>query len=475
LASNDLEYRLTLKDQFKKTMQGAASETKRLDSAMGKLDGRLSSMGKAVAGYFAFSTLKNFGSEIIDSLKNYESFSASLRTLMYGDKETAKALENQLVTLASKTPFSLVDVQQGTKQLLAYGFQAGQITKTLTTLGDVSSGVGAPLTDIVYLYGTLKTQGRAFTKDIMQFTSRGIPIIKELAKQFGVTEDKVQGLVEAGKVGFPQIERAFSDMTKSGGQFFGMMSEQSKTVGGQLSNLGDAWEQLKVNIGKSQTGIINSTISWANNMVSNFNRAISALNDIEQAFTKSGAEQFSFKERADDFAYTFLQNISFGKLGQQSAMDYYRNYQTTLTDQLNSAKTKSELLGAKAGLYLQRNELRKQRFTDKTLNESGFERMMAITDAALSRVEGSLKLLSVKPQLTESALKSESATKSGGSTVGSSVDVYGNRPQNINITLDRLGDITINGTTITEDAKQVKDIWSKQLLEVLNDANLIAR
>lgn len=456
-------------------MQGAASETKRLDSAMGKLDGRLSTMGKAIGGYFAFSAIKDFGSQIIDSLKNYESFSASLRTLMYGDKETAKALENQLVTLASKTPFSLVDVQQGTKQLLAYGFQAGQITNTLTKLGDISSGVGAPLTDIVYLYGTLKTQGRAYTKDIMQFTARGIPIIKELAKQFGVTEDKVQGLVEAGKVGFPQIERAFTDMTRQGGQFFGMMSEQSKTVGGQLSNLGDAWEQLKVNIGKSQTGIINSTISWANNMVSNFNRAISALNDIEQAFTKSGAAQFSFKERADDFAYTFLQNISFGKLGQQSAMDYYRNYQTTLSDQISSAKTKSELLGAKAGLYLQRNELRKQRFTDKTLNETGFERMMSITDAALSRVEGSLKLLSVKPQLTESALKSESATKSVGSTVGSSVDVYGNRPQNINITLDRLGDITINGTTITEDAKQVKDIWSKQLLEVLNDANLIAR
>jgi len=455
-------------------MQGAAIEAKLLDSAVSKLDGRLSTMGKAVAGYFAFSTIKDFSGQIIDSLKNYESFSASLRTLMYGDKETAKALENQLISLAAKTPFSLVDVQQGTKQLLAYGFQAGQITKTLTTLGDISSGVGAPLTDIVYLYGTLRTQGRAYTKDIMQFTGRGIPIIRELAKQFGVTEDKVQGLVEAGKVGFPQIERAFSDMTRQGGQFFGMMSEQSKTVGGQLSNLGDAWEQLKVNIGKSQTRIINSTISWANNMVSNFNRAISALNDIEQAFTKSGAAKFSFKERADDFAYTFLQNISFGKLGLQSAMDYYREYQTALSDQISRSKTKGELLGAKAGLLLQRNELRRQRFTDKTLNETGFERMMSITDVALSRVEGSLKLLSVKPQLTESALKSD-VTKSGGSTVGSSVDVYGNRPQNINITLDRLGDVIINGTTMKEDAKEVKEIWSKQLLEVLNDANLMAR
>lgn len=476
MASNDLEYRLTLKDQFKKTMQGAASETKRLDSAMGKLDGRLSTMGKAIGGYFAFSAIKDFGSQIIDSLKNYESFSASLRTLMYGDKETAKALENQLVTLASKTPFSLVDVQQGTKQLLAYGFQAGQITKTLTKLGDISSGVGAPLTDIVYLYGTLKTQGRAYTKDIMQFTARGIPIIKELAKQFGVTEDKVQGLVEAGKVGFPQIERAFTDMTRQGGQFFGMMSEQSKTVGGQLSNLGDNWEQLKVSIGKSQTGIINNTISWANTLLGKFQQIIDGGNKMDEAFSRFGAKQYSWSENlfnALSFGSTSKNEVEKWFTGGKGEMEMLQRSLESLyvkpseRGQIDALKSQTRLLTLMSNYS--------KAFAKKEMGADEYKRGLALMEYSLTQVKGNLKLQSAKPTITESATSNTLTGNTNKSSIGSSVDVYGNRPQNINITLDRLGDITINGTTITEDAKQVKDIWSKQLLEVLNDANLIAR
>jgi hypothetical protein len=47
-----------------------------------------------------------------------------------------------------------------------------------------------------------------------------------------------------------------------------MMEEQSKTVGGQLSNLDENWKQLEVNIGESQTGLIASTVKWANEMLS---------------------------------------------------------------------------------------------------------------------------------------------------------------------------------------------------------------
>ena len=71
----------------------------------------------------------------------------------------------------------------------------------------------------------------------MQFTSRGIPIIDELAKQFGTTKEKVSELVETGKVGFPQVEKAFQSLTGPAGIFYNLMQEQSKMLTGQLSNL----------------------------------------------------------------------------------------------------------------------------------------------------------------------------------------------------------------------------------------------
>ncbi len=109
-----------------------------------------------------------------------------------------------------------------------------------------------PLGDIAYLYGTLKTSGRVTLMDLRQFAGRGIPIYETLAKRLKTTTTEINNMVSAGKIGFKDVQGAFRDMTKEGGQFFNLMADQSKTVGGQLSNLGDSWEQLKVNISREK-------------------------------------------------------------------------------------------------------------------------------------------------------------------------------------------------------------------------------
>ncbi|MFA5432303.1 MAG: tape measure protein, partial [Candidatus Paceibacterota bacterium] len=86
--------------------------------------------------------------------------------------------------------------------------------------------------------------------DINQLTNRGIPIIKELAKQFGVTESEVKNLVESGDVGFEQLEQAFIDLTGEGSQFGGLMEEQAKTLPGLWSNFMDAVSQATVTVGE---------------------------------------------------------------------------------------------------------------------------------------------------------------------------------------------------------------------------------
>ena len=52
-------------------------------------------------------------------------------------------------------------------------------------------------------------------EDINQLTGRGIPIIGELAKPFGVSDSEVKKLIESGQVGFPAIELAFIDCNSS--------------------------------------------------------------------------------------------------------------------------------------------------------------------------------------------------------------------------------------------------------------------
>lgn len=230
----------------------------------------------AVGGYLSIAAASNFLNKMIQVRGEFQQLEVAFTTMLQS-KSKADQLLAEVAELAAKTPFGLQDAAQGTKQLLAYGFQADEIVKTLTTLGNIASGVSAPLNDIVYLYGTLRTQGRAYTQDIRQFTGRGIPIIQELAKQFGVTAEEVNDLVAAGKVGFPDIEKAFASMTSQGGMFFNLMQEQSKTLVGQISNLEDAFDAMLNNIGKSTEGIASTAISGLTFLVENYQAIINIL------------------------------------------------------------------------------------------------------------------------------------------------------------------------------------------------------
>lgn len=253
---------------------GALTETAKKEATA--IDNVVRRATAAIAAYATFTTATNFVKDIVTVRGEFQKLEISFKTMLKS-KDAADQLMAQAIELAAKTPFTLQQVGEGAKQLLAYGFGAGQVTDNLKMLGDVAAGVGAPLGDIVYLYGTLRTQGRAYTKDIMQFTARGIPIISELAKQFGVAEEEVQGMVEAGKVGFPEVEQAFQSLTGSSGLFFNLMEEQSKSLTGQLSNLQDAWQSMLNEIGKSNEGIFNTAIQAAIALVKNYEIVIDIL------------------------------------------------------------------------------------------------------------------------------------------------------------------------------------------------------
>ena len=173
-------------------------------------------------------------------------FTTMLRS---GDK--AKALMADLTAFSAETPFELPEVVSAGKMLLAYGVAADDVKGTLRQLGDIAAGVGAPIGDIAYLFGTARVQGRLFAADINQFTNRGIPIISALAKTMGVAEGSIKKMTEEGKIGFPELQKALDYLTNSGGQFEGLMAAQSQTLAGLFSTLKDNIGITLATIGRS--------------------------------------------------------------------------------------------------------------------------------------------------------------------------------------------------------------------------------
>lgn len=192
------------------------------------LKGALVAVGLAVGAVAAPVTMAS----------EMESQQVAFKTML-GDAEKARAVMSDVTKFAAETPYELPELTGATKKMLAFGSSDKTVVNELRMIGDVASGVTAPIGEIAEIYGKARVQGRLFAEDVNQFTGRGIPIIQELAKQFGVSDGQVKKLVEDGKVGFPALEQAFQSMTGEGGKFHDMMKEQSKTGAGLWSTLMD--------------------------------------------------------------------------------------------------------------------------------------------------------------------------------------------------------------------------------------------
>ena len=249
-------------------MTGKTAEAKK---QMQELDRSGLSLQKTIGRLASAFAMKELVSKIATVRGEFQQLEVAFKTML-GSAEQAKTLMSQLTQTAATTPFGLEDVAQGAKQLLAYGFEAEKVNETLIRLGDIAAGLSVPLNDLVYLYGTTMAQGRLYTQDLNQFTGRGIPMISELAKQFGVAESKVKELVEAGKVGFPEVQKVIESLTDEGGKFGGLMEAQSKTITGQISNIEDAISMMFNELGQQSEGVINTTLSGISYVIEHYER-----------------------------------------------------------------------------------------------------------------------------------------------------------------------------------------------------------
>lgn len=274
-ARNRLEVR-KLTREYKEFAGG----TNNADDVVKSLTDSLKRTAAEIGGLVA---IKRFGSDVIEATGKMQQLQVALSTILQ-DKSKADQLIADIVQFAAKTPFNLDDVATGAKQLLAYGSSADNVVNELSMLGDVASGLQIPIGQLIYLYGTLRTQGRAMTVDIRQFAGRGIPIYEELAKVLGVSKDQVGELVKEGKVGFKEVEQAFKNMTSEGGKFANLMESSAGTWPQRLSNIEDTLFQKMNEFGNKYKEVFEFGIGTAEDLVESLDDVLSVMGGLIAAY-----------------------------------------------------------------------------------------------------------------------------------------------------------------------------------------------
>lgn len=180
------------------------------------------------------------------------------------DAEKATQIKDEWTQLASSTPFSTSDIDSAGKKLLAFNIESEKVTDTLRRIGDISAATGSSISEIADIYGKAAVQGRLFAEDINQFQGRGIPVVQALAKVLNVAETEIRGMVTEGKIGFPELEKAFNFMTDEGGQFAGMMDKLSESTLGKFSTTMDNAKLALASFGEVLQPTANALLELAN-------------------------------------------------------------------------------------------------------------------------------------------------------------------------------------------------------------------
>lgn len=528
--NNNLQYTLSLKDLFSKNMANAIGQTEKLDSKM-------SGLGNGIKSLVAGVGVAYLGKEIFEAGTAMDSLNISLKTML-GSKEKADKLMGQMIKFASETPFQQDEVATAGKQLLAYGVSADNIIPSLKMLGDVSAGLNQPIGEIAYLFGTIKTQGKAMTVDIRQFANRGIPIYEELAKVTGKSGSELQKFIEDGKVGFPQIEQAFKNMSGQGGKFAGLMGELSKTTGGQWSNLKDQLIQLAVSIFKILQPAINALITGLKVLMGFINNNLGTIKTLATVILSvwvamklwNGITMLISAVTGVKFLISLvsmtagLQGMTVAQYALNTAMelnplglvlgavlllvaalkDLYDKYQLikgqfqAKENNLQSIYFKGQIDSVRAlskeyqGLGMSAEQANQKaistqsskidkamagKFADLKSGKITKEAFDYASGVASKAKEGLKSVFNEKTSIAGGTNPSLSSVSSGTKTSkDSGTEISGSKPQNLTINITKLVEsLNVNTTNLKESAQRIREEVAKALLETVNDVNLVAR
>ncbi len=260
-------------------------------SVVGRFQGSMTAMAAKAAALAApvvsagaaFAGIK----KAIAAAADMESTGVAFKTLI-GDAAKAAETINRLKQLGAETPFDFPELADAGRKLIAFGEGAETVPDTLRRIGDVASGVQAPIAEIAELYGKARVQGTLYAEDINQLLNRGIPIIQEFAAILGVSEGQVKKLASEGKIGFAALERAIIRLTSAGGRFHGMMAEQSTTTNGLLSTLQDGFGELYRIIGAPINDFLKPILEGAIDRTDRLGAGMAAFFDLLKSASEQG-------------------------------------------------------------------------------------------------------------------------------------------------------------------------------------------
>ena len=273
-------------------------------------------LARKLALVFSVSQITGYMNKLVAARGEFELQQKSLQVLLQNSDEANK-LWQQTVDLAVRSPFRVGELVAYTRQLAAYRIETDKLHETTRKLADVSAGLGVDMNRLILAYGQVHAAEYLRGTELRQFTEAGIPMLDELAKRFtelegrAVSAGDVFERISKRMVSFEDVTAVFDKMTSAGGTFYKMQEEQSTTLKGMISNLHDSIDLMLNDIGKTNEGVLKTSVNMAKYVVEHWEGIVTILKVVLPLLTLYRISLMTTSERMAKFvANTELANAS---------------------------------------------------------------------------------------------------------------------------------------------------------------------
>ena len=249
-----------------KAQRQAAAELKRIHSDSIRLNTTLANgvhistqFGSALSSLFAVDAARQFLGKVIEIGGQLEKQRISIGAIL-GDTVKANHLFDQIKGLALKSPFGVVELDQYTKQLSAYGFQYNELFDMTKRLADISAGAGTDIGRLTLALGHVRSATYLTGITLRQFSMNNIPMLKMLADYYTEVEKKavstaeVQKRISKRQVSYEDVIEQIRRLTDEGGMFYNMQEKISESLAAKFKNLKDAMDIMYGEMAEGKVG-----------------------------------------------------------------------------------------------------------------------------------------------------------------------------------------------------------------------------
>ena len=215
---------------LKEVTAGVHDATRQIESEGVNIEQFFTRIRNLGALSFAGFGIGEIVSKVKDTRAYFQDIESSMKVFL-GDADKAAQFTKELQDYAYYNMYEFADLADASKQLIAYGNDAEDVTDIIQKLSEVGIATGQNLGEMVNLYNRAKSTGIVDSNAIDSWASKGL-ILKDVMKEMGT-------YVEGQTISFKQLNEILDTVTSEGGMFHGIQDAQMENISANIGQMED--------------------------------------------------------------------------------------------------------------------------------------------------------------------------------------------------------------------------------------------